>query len=197
MKPSLSIKHLKKSYGRLAVFSDFNLKIDPDRIVLIVGPTGIGKTTLLRCIMGLESYDGDIALTGQPGIMFQTPCLLSWKTIRENILLPFTLSGKPFDQQDYHDILNFTGITDQQDKYPAQLSGGQNQRAALARTLLSNPDIILLDEPFNNLDDKTSADIFEKLLARVHAHQKILIIASHHPQIIPHADQIIKLAGCS
>lgn len=159
----LEVKNIRKSYYRLHTIEDISLKLEKNQFVSILGPSGCGKSTLFNIISGLELPDqGRIIIdgkdyngkTGRVSYMYQKDLLLPWNNIINNVCLPLFIKGETkkdsyLKAKKY--LLDF-GLEGFEDKYPNQLSGGMRQRAALLRTYLFSNDIMLLDEPFGNLD---------------------------------------------
>ncbi len=144
-------------------------------LVALVGPSGCGKSTLLRIVAGLRrATAGAVGVDGRPvvrplrevGMVFQAPVLLKWRRILDNVLLPAELAGR--DPRAYveraHDLLRLVGLGDFATKYPAELSGGMQQRASLCRALLLDPPLLLMDEPFGALDAMTRDEMNVELL---------------------------------
>jgi sulfonate transport system ATP-binding protein len=190
----LDLQHVGKTYdvdGRtLQVLRDVNLVVEPGDFVSIVGASGCGKSTLLRLIIGLDAdYQGDILLDGQQisgtslarGIVFQDPCLLPWLTLRDNIAL--ALANVPLSERDKADLVHahieLVGLTGFERAYPHQLSGGMAQRAAIARGLVTRPEILLLDEPLGALDALTRMRLQDELL-RIWETEKVTMILVTH-----------------
>ena len=187
--------------------------IHDGEFVAIMGPSGSGKTTLLNVISGFISADGGkVILDGQDiltgeenelaeirqhklGFVFQDFMLLNGLTIRENIFLPQIIAGKPKShmEQNTHTLLEVFGIEEIAEKYPAEVSGGQKQRASIARALSNNPSIILADEPTGNLDSKSSTAVIEAFL---NAKEKIgatIFMVTHDAFAASYADKVIAL----
>ncbi len=165
--PIINIEHLNKTFEvdktKMEILRDINLKISPGEFVTIVGHSGCGKSTLLKIICGLVSYeDGKVERSGKAvsgpgpscGMVFQEHRLLPWLKIKDNISFGLKLSKEEKDKRVGH-YLEMVGLKDFANSYPAQLSGGMSQRAAIARGLANNPEILLLDEPFGALDALT------------------------------------------
>jgi len=191
----LSVRNLKKTYGKHIIFNDFNLDIYKGEVVVIIGPSGCGKSTLLRCLNGLEPIDGgEILLDGDPvlkesktitkmrekiGMVFQSYELFSHKTILENIVLaPINVQKRPRKEaeEEAMRLLERVGLADRKDDYPRELSGGQKQRVAIVRALCMHPEILLLDEITAALDPEMVREVLEVVLSLAKAGSTMLIV---------------------
>jgi NitT/TauT family transport system ATP-binding protein len=188
------------------VFRDLNLSIATGRFVTIVGPSGCGKSTLLRLIAGLQSPTSGIVERNQRragqsiGFVFQHPTLLPWRTAEQNLHLPLELgtsvtasSGHTTTQQ----LLEQVGLSAQDaTKRPAQMSGGMQMRLSLARALVTNPSVLLLDEPFAAVDDFLRMRLQEDI-RRLHEDRKLTsVLVTHNIQeAVFLSDQVVVLAG--
>ncbi|MFI5265890.1 MAG: ABC transporter ATP-binding protein [Chloroflexota bacterium] len=163
--------------GLLTVIEDLSLSVGDREFVSILGPSGCGKTTLARCIGGLLPLaGGHITLDGTPvtkpspkvSMVFQSAGLMPWKTVRENVALGLQLLyHRRLDDDErerVQSVVSLVGLKGFEDYYPAQLSGGMQQRVGLARALVRNPELLLMDEPFGALDAQTRAILQEELL---------------------------------
>lgn len=176
---SLELTNITKSYevdrAELKVLDGINLKVTPGEFISIVGPSGCGKSTLLRLVVGLDDdYEGRIVLDNKPvvgtslqrGIVFQDHRLLPWLTLEENVALSLENSG--WSQEDrrraVREHIALVGLNGFETVYPHQLSGGMAQRAALARALVNDPKLLLLDEPLGKLDSLTRLRMQNELL---------------------------------
>ena len=145
---------------------DFVLDIVPDSMTVLMGPSGCGKTTLLRILAGLDDrFVGNVIMpeNARIGLMFQDPRLLPWRTVKQNIML---VADPSFTETDLEHLALAVGIADKLSGYPQELSLGLARRVALARAFATKPDLLLLDEPFVSLDERT-ADRLRKLLLEV------------------------------
>ncbi len=189
------IKQLNKSYANKTVFKDFCLEIDANKNTCILGESGQGKTTLLKMIAGIEKIDSGTIDSGAIdfSIVFQEPMLLPWLTVRQNIA--YVLKRK-LDNALLMPVLEKLSIDSEVDSYPAELSGGMKQRVALARAILYKADIILMDEPFQNLDIKSKAksiDLYKEVMKGLGVN---FVFVSHDiDEAIKLADDIIVLKG--
>ena len=174
MKEVLKLKNVSKKYqaknGEVEALSDISFNVKQGEFVSIIGPSGCGKSTLLSIIAGLEpKTDGDIQIEGSTGYMLQKDSLLEWRNIYDNVMFGLEIRRKKTKENEEYviELLKKYGLYDFKDKYPAQLSGGMRQRAALIRTLAIKPKILLLDEAFSALDYQTrimvTNDIFQIL----------------------------------
>lgn len=177
----LSIQHLSKWHGDHEVLKDIDFHMPAGTIVGLAGPSGGGKSTLLRCIQHLEPINaGVIHIKGQTGFMFQDFQLFPHMTVLKNLTYaPDSLT--PQKDKHHHEamaLLARLGIASKAQVYPHQLSGGQKQRVALARTLMRKPNLLLCDEPTSGLDVATIDDVVA-LLKSVHEMGVTMLIASH------------------
>ena len=170
------------------LFAPLTLSLRPGQWTCLLGGSGVGKSTILRLIAGLETgatFTGTITATdGQPieprvAYMAQDDLLLPWATVAENITLGARLRGERQDTSRLEKLLRRVRLTDHATKKPAELSGGQRQRVALARTLMEDKPLILLDEPFSALDSKTRADM-QDLAAELLENRTVLLV-THDP----------------
>lgn len=190
----LEVRHVSKSYtvdrAELKVLDHIDLDIPAGSFVSIVGPSGCGKSTLLRLIVGLDDeHGGDILLDGariagtslERGIVFQDHRLLPWLTLQENIGLALENSGWPEDKkrQAVAEHIDLVGLKGFETVYPHQLSGGMSQRAAIARGLVYQPGVLLLDEPLGALDALTRLRLQEELLRIWQREQVTMLLVTH------------------
>ena len=178
------------------VLKDINLKINEGEIVAIVGPSGCGKSTILNLISGLIKPDsGQINVKGNVGYMFQKDNLLEWRNVYKNITLGPEILKEKIDENKIDEILKKYGLYDFKYYYPKQLSGGMRQRVALIRTLILNPDILLLDEPFSSLDYQSKIIVQEDIYKIISLEKKTTILVTHDiTEAIAMADVIYVLS---
>ncbi|BDB95876.1 amino acid ABC transporter ATP-binding protein [Candidatus Hydrogenosomobacter endosymbioticus] len=193
----LKIEHLYKKFGDNMVLNDISMSVDKNSILGIAGASGGGKSTLLRCIQGLDTqYRGSITCGGKVSFMFQDFQLFPHMTVMENITYAPRLHDKAKDHYILaKDILGKLGVLEKADEYPSKLSGGQKQRVALARSLMVSPDLLLCDEPTSGLDIATTSDVVS-LLKMIRDMGVTILIASHDLDFLTKiADHIIALKG--
>jgi NitT/TauT family transport system ATP-binding protein len=177
------IKALKltKKYRDQIVFSDLNFSIQQNEFVSILGPSGCGKSTLLKILAGLErTSSGEITQTKDLNlsVIFQEPRLLPWQTTIENTSLPLTLKKTP-DPGKVKVLLESLGLSQAFAKFPHELSGGMKMRVSIARALISNPSLILCDEPFSALDEITRNQLQLQLRQIFEAEKKTVVFVTH------------------
>ena len=193
--PFIHLAGVKKVYRTrgadfLAV-SEATFDVEAGELVSLVGPSGCGKTTLLKILAGLHSYEaGDVRIgtPAQPfdpsrdiGMVFQQPLLLKWRRIVDNVLLPAEILGLPMaeSRDRARDLLALVGLKGAEDKFPYELSGGMQQRAAIARALIHDPKLILMDEPFGALDALTREKMNLELLRIWRESKKTIVFVTH------------------
>ena len=188
---ALRLTGAAKRYGASAVFEDVDLALERGEVFSLLGPSGCGKSTLLRTVAGLEPLSAglvevgtDTSLSGRPvGIAFQDPLLLPWLTVAENVRLGLRFRANAPATRDSEDpvqrILRDFGLAAVAGAYPDQLSGGQAQRASLARTVVPRPSLLLLDEPFAALDPRTRAALQDWLLDVVRERRLTVLLVTH------------------
>ena len=190
----------------LEALSDTSLAVQPKQFVCIVGPSGCGKSTLLRMIAGLETASsGTISIDGVPvtvprrdiGLIFQSPVMLPWRTILKNILVPAEVLrlDPASSRQRAYELLKLVGLDGFGDRYPDELSGGMKQRAAIARALMHDPKILLMDEPFGALDALTREAMNLELLRIWQASTKTVVLVTHSiEEVLLLADKVAVFA---
>ena len=196
----LEFKNVTKYYGNELVFNNVNLKIKKGEVISLVGKSGCGKSTLLKCINCLEGInDGKIKFKGMDiseislvelrqkiGIVFQDYNLFEHLTVLDNLIIGLIKIKGYSKKESIHKalkVLKKVDLVDKKDKYPDELSGGQKQRVAIARTLLMEPDIILLDEPTSALDKEMKDSVLE-LINELVEEDMTLIVVSHEDEFI-------------
>ena len=211
MEPLLEVRDISLSYhtlqGETTALSHISFSLMPGEFLAIVGPSGCGKSTLLNVICGLlDAEEGTILMDGKPvstqrtriGYMLQKDHLLEWRTVYKNILLGLEIRGKISQKQKTfaNELLKTYGLDKFQNARPSQLSGGMRQRAALIRTLVLEPELLLLDEPFSALDYQTRLNVSDDIGKILKKENKPAILVTHDiAEAISMADRIIILSA--
>lgn len=212
---SLSITNLKKSFQQgtetLIILNQLNLHVATSGIVAVVGASGSGKSTFLSLVAGLDYFDeGDIVINNESiknldrqamtkfraeniGFIFQQFHLVSHLTAFENIALPLEILGKDFTEQNIRKALADVGLGHRANHKPAELSGGECQRLALARGLITKPRLLLADEPSGNLDSETGAKVMNLFFEQVRATNTTTLLVTHDPELAKRCDQVFVL----
>lgn len=195
----------------MEILKSIDLTIPTGQFIAITGHSGSGKTTLLSLIAGLDTPTaGKIQIDGQDitkldedelallrgkrfGFIFQNFHLIPTLTALENVVLSAELNGTPSAAKKAEDLLGMVGLGDRLHHYPAQLSGGEQQRLSLARAFVNDPDIILADEPTGNLDSKNSNRIIELILELHRVKQATIVLVTHEPHVADRSQRILTL----
>src|SRR5271170_5796887 len=206
--PILSIENLTVRFGSVVAVESLSLTVRRGEFVSLLGPSGCGKSTLLKAIARLvEPASGQILRSEQglrTGFMFQKPLLLPWRTTLDNVLLPIEiqLGGNTVDsaeRQNARRMLELVRLGDFGQAYPHQLSGGMQQRAALARALMCDPDVLLLDEPFGALDELTRDALNDELiriwLSKETRLTTVVMVTHSIPEAVTMSDRVVVLSN--
>ena len=209
---TLQIKNLAKRYAEVAVFQNVTLSVAPGEFVAIVGESGVGKSTLLNCMAGLDSWDdGSVTLKGvdlgslpddqrallrreHVGFVFQAFHVLPHLDVSQNVALPLLLLGQ-HDAERVEAMLQAVGLAGLGKRLPQQLSGGQLQRVAIARALIHRPGLLLADEPTGNLDPTTAAKVMDALILQTREHGASLVLVTHSQAAASRADRVLYLTN--
>jgi putative ABC transport system ATP-binding protein len=207
---NLRIHQLSKHYGNTPVFANVTLDVAPGEFVAIIGESGVGKSTLLNCMAGLDHWDsGTVHLEGvnigqlsddarallrrrKVGFVFQAFHVLPHLDVAQNVGLPLLLLNQP-DPARVADMLAAVGLQELGERLPQQLSGGQLQRVAIARALVHRPSLLLADEPTGNLDPTTAAMVMQALVTQTRAHGASLVLVTHSLAAAERADRVLHL----
>ncbi len=213
---SLVVDRLCKNYGEVAVFNDVSLQVQRGEFVAIVGESGVGKSTLLNCMAGLDNWDaGSVLLDGADigamddqqrahmrrhriGFVFQAFHVLPHLDVAQNVALPLMLlhrRDKAADQQRVMAMLDAVGLHGLEQRLPQQLSGGQLQRVAIARALVHRPALLLADEPTGNLDPQTALKVMDALVGQTRAHGASMVLVTHSQAAAARADRVLRLTA--
>lgn len=204
------IEKLHKTYatssGRTVALQDVNLTIGRDEFIALVGPSGCGKSTLLRTISALiRPSKGTVLIDGVPltkptneiGMVFQDAVLLPWRSVLDNVLLPAEILrlDRKTARQRARDLINMVGLSGFEARYPGELSGGMQQRAAICRALIHNPAMLLMDEPFAALDAMTREELGLELLEIWAAEKKTIVFVTHNiSEAILLSDRVVAMS---
>jgi putative ABC transport system ATP-binding protein len=212
IKISRLVKTLHGGGHKVEILKSLDLTVHTGQFIAITGQSGSGKTTLLSLIAGLDSpSSGQIVIDNQDitkldedelallrgkrfGFIFQNFHLIPTLTALENVVLSAELNNTPSATKKANDLLGTVGLGNRLHHYPAQLSGGEQQRLSLARAFINEPDIILADEPTGNLDSKNSERIIELILELHRVRQATIIMVTHEQHVAKHSERILTLA---
>ncbi|WP_332815675.1 ABC transporter ATP-binding protein [Ramlibacter sp.] len=208
--PLVAVHDLGKRYGSVDVFRHVSLQVARGEFVAIVGESGVGKSTLLNCLAGLDHWDeGRITLDGRDlgtldesqrallrrshvGFVFQAFHVLPHLDVAQNVALPLMLLGRP-DAGRVQAMLQAVGLHGLGARLPQQLSGGQLQRVAIARALVHSPPLLLADEPTGNLDPRTAEQVMDLLVAQTRSAHAALVLVTHSAAAAARADRVLHL----
>ena len=212
----LSVRNLMKSYntfeGKFFALNNVSFSVEQGEFVSVIGSSGSGKSTLMHIIGGVDKpTSGEVIVDGinvfkqserklaayrrrKVGLIYQFYNLLPILNARENIIFPLELDRKVLDDKIYQKLIRTLNIVDKQYNYPHQLSGGQQQRVAIARALITNPAIVLADEPTGNLDSINSKEIINLLKTSNRKLKQTIIIVTHDENIAAKTDRVIEIS---
>ncbi len=210
------VENASKVYGEgdtaVRALDDMSVSFEKGRCTAIMGPSGSGKSTLLHCVAGLDSLTSGSAYIGETrlgdlndrqltllrrqkvGFVFQAFNLIPTLDAAENITLPIDIAGDDLDRPWFDTVVDTMGLRDRLSHRPAELSGGQVQRVAAARALVSRPEIVFADEPSGNLDSKASGELMRFLRRAVDEFGQTIVMVTHDPKVAAFADRVVFLA---
>ena len=211
----VTVQNLKKTFGKGAnkveALRGIDLNVEKGSFTAIIGASGSGKTTLLNMIGGMDVPDeGEVTVDGvrlsglkerelavfrrsKVGFVYQNFNLVQTLTVRENILFPLSLAGSAPDTAFFDEVTSLLRLKDRLDRYPHELSGGGQQRAAIARALIAKPSIILADEPTGSLDSKTGQNVLGLLKLSAETYRQTLIMITHNLEIAQMAGRVVRI----
>ena len=211
----VTVQNLKKTFGKGAnkveALRGIDLNVEKGSFTAIIGASGSGKTTLLNMIGGMDVPDeGEVIVDGvrlsglkerelavfrrsKVGFVYQNFNLVPTLTVRENILFPLSLAGSAPDTAFFDEVTSLLRLKDRLDRYPHELSGGGQQRAAIARALIAKPSILLADEPTGSLDSKTGQNVLGLLKLSAETYRQTLIMITHNLEIAQMAGRVVRI----
>ena len=213
MSPLVEVTGLRKTYGDRVVLDDVDLRVEPGDVVCLIGSSGSGKSTMLQAVGLLEGgFGGTIVIAGQAaeksdsqqrtalrrehlGFVYQFHHLLPDFNAVENVVLPQLVGGVPRAEAETRakDLLSALGLAERLEHRPSQLSGGEQQRVAVARALANQPKLVLADEPTGNLDEATSEKVLAQFLELVRGQGSAALVATHNERLAAKMDRVVRL----
>ena len=212
----LRVENLCKTYGKgeaeVQALKNVSFSLEKGEFAAVIGESGSGKSTLLNCIGALDTpTSGSIFIDGQNlfsmkeekrtiyrrrniGFIFQSFQLVSELNVEQNIVFPLLLDYREPDQKRVNEILDLLGLTERRKHLPSQLSGGQQQRVAIGRALITQPKLILADEPPGNLDSKNSQDVMDMLTTASRHYQQTILIITHNKNLTASVDRVFQVS---
>lgn len=212
----LRVENLCKTYGKgeaeVQALKNVSFSLEKGEFAAVIGESGSGKSTLLNCIGALDTpTSGSIFIDGQNlfsmkeekrtiyrrrniGFIFQSFQLVSELNVEQNIVFPLLLDYREPDQKRVNEILDLLGLTERRKHLPSQLSGGQQQRVAIGRALITQPKLILADEPTGNLDSKNSQDVMDMLTTASRHYQQTILIITHNKNLTASIDRVFQVS---
>ena len=211
----LKVSHLCKTYGtgeaRVEALRDVSFSLQRGEFAAVVGESGSGKSTLLNCIGALDTpTSGEITLAGQNlfgmkenartifrrrsiGFIFQSFHLIRELDVEDNLIFPLLLDHRRPDRAHVEELLDVLGLKNRRHHLPDQLSGGQQQRVAIGRALITNPMLVLADEPTGNLDSKSSQDVVDLLRQASRRYQQTILMITHNVNLTGNLDRVLQV----
>ncbi|WP_456367011.1 ATP-binding cassette domain-containing protein [Thermococcus sp.] len=187
------MRNLEKSFNGEKILERINLEVKRGEVVGLVGPNGTGKSTLVKILAGVERPDsGEVSVRGNLSVVYQEDYLLPWKRLRDNICLGLKFGGKRCDPLEVSKRLGIEGFLE---KYPKEVSGGTRRKAAVARALLLDFDVLILDEPFTALDQDSKESLLSIIRELANSGKAVLVVSHQLEELFRVADRVYVLGG--
>lgn len=189
------LEKISKKYGYRSVFDNFDLDIADNKVTVILGPSGVGKTTLLNALAGLISFDGSAIADKPISYIFQSPRLLERLTVKENLRFVLRKFGTP-DDMIVNEMLDAVGLSGRENAFPRELSGGEKQRVGIARAFIYPSKTLLMDEPFTSLDFSLKLRLMQTFINLLKKSPKTVVFVTHDvDEALSLADEIVVLGA--
>lgn len=187
------VRNLEKSFNGEKILGGIDLDVEGGEVVGIVGPNGTGKSTLVKILVGVEKPDsGEVSVSGNISVVCQEDYLLPWKRLRDNICLGLRFKGKECNPSKVAKRLGIEGFLE---RYPKEVSGGTRRKASIARALLLDFDVLILDEPFTGLDEKSKETLISIIMELANSGKAVLVVSHQLEELFRVAHRVYVLGG--